>query len=205
MSEFVTIAHIVKTRGVKGEVAAEILTDFPQRFQDTERVRIETPAGSFQERLQSHRFHKRRVLLKFQGRETPDEVAELVWGDVQVPLEERVEGPPGHFYNADLVNCEVRRGGQSLGRVEDVLDLGGAGSNLIIRTDQGAEWQLPLVREYVLSVDLERGRIEADPPQGLLELAVRPGPGKRKQRRARRRQAASSAGKDSAGKDPDAS
>ena len=33
MEELIAIARIVKTRGIKGEVVAELLTDFPERFE----------------------------------------------------------------------------------------------------------------------------------------------------------------------------
>lgn len=186
MSEFVTIAHIVKARGVRGEVAAEILTDFPDRFQETQRVRVKSPSGEFQERLQSHRFHQGRVLLKFEGRESPQEVEELIWGDVQVPLQERVAAPQGHYYHDELIGCRVEDRGRLLGQVKDVVEIGGGQSNLVVGNERGGEWQLPLVSEFVVEIDLERRLIEAHPPDGLLELAVEQGPGKRKRRRARR-------------------
>ncbi|HSR68053.1 MAG TPA: ribosome maturation factor RimM [Acidobacteriota bacterium] len=186
MSGFVTIAHIVKARGVRGEVAAEILTDFPDRFQKTADVRVKSPSGEFQERLQWHRFHQGRVLLKFEGRESPQEVEELIWGDVQVPLQERVAAPQGHYYNDELIGCRVENSGEPLGQVEDVLEIGGGQSNLVVRHERGGEWQLPLVSEFVVAIDVQRRLIEARPPRGLLELAVEPGPGKRKRRRARR-------------------
>ena len=72
MSAFVSIARIVKVRGLKGELAAELLTDFPERFEGLEQVRVEGSAGISQEVLESYRFHQGRVLLKFQGRDTPE-------------------------------------------------------------------------------------------------------------------------------------
>ena len=84
MTEFIAIALIVKARGIRGEVSAELLTDFPERFSSTNDVRVALPGAEYQEFIESARFHKGRVLLKFRGRERPEQVRELIGGEVQI-------------------------------------------------------------------------------------------------------------------------
>jgi 16S rRNA processing protein RimM len=49
MEELVAIAKLVKTRGIRGELVADILTDFPDRFEDLETVTAVLPDGSRRE------------------------------------------------------------------------------------------------------------------------------------------------------------
>ena len=69
MSEnFVTIAKISKTRGLRGEVVADILTDFPERFEILDKVFIVKPNGETLEAgLENFWFQKGRVILKFEN------------------------------------------------------------------------------------------------------------------------------------------
>ena len=67
----VVIARIVKARGIKGEVACDILTDFPERFQSLHPVTVSLPGnGRLRLTIQNNWFHKGRVILKFEGYDT---------------------------------------------------------------------------------------------------------------------------------------
>ena len=169
MSQFIAIALIVKARGIHGEVSAEILTDFPERFSSTTGVRVALPDVQYQEVIESARFHKGRVLLRFQGRERPEQVRELVGGEVQIPLEERMPLPEGAFYESDLLGLRVEQKGQNLGVVAELLRTGSEGVNLVIRDGDDGELMVPLARAFIRDVDLERGVIQVDLPPGLAQ------------------------------------
>ena len=177
MDEFVTIARITRPRGVRGEVTAQVLTDFPERFREISRVRLLCHEKAQWAQVESVRFHRSGVILKFLGLESRDEVSVLIGSQVQVPEEEAVELPPGVYYHFQLTGCEVAEGETSLGRVVEVLETGGS-SNLVVRTGDGADFMIPLARQFVRSVDLSGSRIQVELPEGLLELAL-PRPQKR--------------------------
>ena len=167
MSQFIAIALIVKARGIRGEVSAEILTDFPERFSSTTSVRVALPDVQYQEVIQSARFHKGRVLLKFRGRERPEQVRELIGGEVRIPLEERMPLPEGAFYESDLLGLRVEQKGRNLGVVAELFRTGAEGVNLVIRDRNHRELMIPLARAFVRDVDLDRGVIQVDLPPGL--------------------------------------
>ena len=118
--EFVAIAKIVRTRGIRGEVVAEILTEFPDRFRFLDRVHLSRLGFTGWEVLEHHWFQKNRVILRFKGRKTPHEVEALVGCEVQVPESERIELPDDTFFDSDLLGCQVIQGQDSLGLVVDV-------------------------------------------------------------------------------------
>lgn len=167
MSQFIAIALIVKVRGIRGEVSAELLTDFPERFSSTTGVRVALPGARYQEVIEAARFHKGRVLLKFRGRERPEQVRELIGGEVQIPLEERMPLPEGAFYESDLLGLRVEQKGQNLGVVAELFRTGSEGVNLVIRDGDDGEMMVPLARAFIRDVDLERGVIQVDLPPGL--------------------------------------
>lgn len=167
MSQFIAIALIVKARGIRGEVSAELLTDFPERFSSTTGVRVALPGARYQEVIEAARFHKGRVLLKFRGRERPEQVRELIGGEVQIPLEERMPLPEGAFYESDLLGLRVEQKGQNLGVVAELFRTGSEGVNLVIRYGDDGEMMVPLARAFIRDVDLERGVIQVDLPPGL--------------------------------------
>lgn len=77
--------------------------------------------------------------------------------------------PDDEYYHADLIGLQVLdTGGTRLGRVKSVLNHG-AGDLLEIEVPaSSATVLLPFTRAAVPTVDIDSGRIIADPPDGLL-------------------------------------
>src|SRR5829696_7209745 len=94
-SEGVIIARITRAWGIRGEAIADVLSDFPDRFRDVDAVTLRRGSVERAARLRGHRFHKGRVLLKFEGVDTMNDAEGLVGFDVVVPDSERVELPEG--------------------------------------------------------------------------------------------------------------
>lgn len=171
MSRFVTIARILKTRGIRGEVVAEILTDFPARFSTLSKVQLSQGQFTFQEQIEEHWFHKNRVILKFQGRDTPEAAKELIGSQVQVPEDQRVQLPLGTFFDSDLKGCNVYEKGSLVGIVNEVFKVGDETASLVIHTSSGLEVMLPVVKAFIQRVDIAQRRIDVLIPDGLLETA----------------------------------
>ena len=168
MDEFVTVARIVKTHAIRGEVKADLLTDFPDRFSRLRKVRISKSGKTTWEELVQCRLHHGRVIMKFLGRDCPEEVEDLIGGDVQIPASERVPLPEDSYYHSDLVGCEVLESGTVRGTVTGVLETGPAGANLVVIAPSGEEFMIPLVREFIIRIDIKEKSIEVKLPSGLL-------------------------------------
>ncbi len=167
-TEWVSVARITGTHGRRGEVAAELLTDFPERFQSGGEFWI-TGAGPPRHcELESHAFHKGRVLLKFRGVDSISQAEELRAGLVQVPRSRRHPLPPRSVYVADLIGCAVLEGERLLGTVTGWEETG-AVPLLQVRSSQG-EILIPFAEEICGLPDLERKEIRVRLPEGLAEL-----------------------------------
>ncbi|MCA1634798.1 MAG: ribosome maturation factor RimM [Acidobacteria bacterium] len=171
--ELIAVARTVKVRGLKGEVVADLLTDFPERFEGLEDLIAVAPAGSRRLlALERHWFQNGRVIFKFKGYDTPETARSLVGLELAVPESEAVELEEGEFYDWQLEGCRAETvGGVPLGTVREVLHTGGESPVLIIGDDKtGREHLVPFVESICVEVDVEGGLIRVDAPEGLIEL-----------------------------------
>ena len=165
--DFVTVARITKSRGIRGELLAEILTDFPERFSSLSRVRVWNVERTRWEILERHWFHKGRIVLKFKGRDFPEQATELIGTEVQVPKKDRVLLPKDSYYHSDLIGCQIVECERSLGMVTDVFEAGPSGSNLVVESREGGELMIPMVREFIREIDVGRKTIRVELLAGL--------------------------------------
>jgi 16S rRNA processing protein RimM len=161
---------VVKPQGRHGEVAAALLTDFPERFADRRRVFALEESGARRElRVEEFWPHKERLVLKFEGVNSIDDAETLVGCEIQIPREERAELAEGSAFVGDLVGCEVVAGGRAVGIVADVQFGAGEAPLLVVRSGN-KESLIPLAAAYVKSMDTAAKRIEMQLPEGMLEL-----------------------------------
>ncbi len=179
--EFVTIAKVIKTQGRIGELAAALLTDFPERFETRRRLFAlsEARAGKTQQvtrrelQLENHWFHKGQVVLKFKGVDSISQAEELIGCEIQVPLEERAALEKEEIFISDLTGCTVFDSGREIGKISDVQFGSGEAPLLVIQgtvIQKTRELLVPFAAEYVVKLDAEGRRLEMKLPEGMLEL-----------------------------------
>ena len=167
----ITVARATKTRGLKGELVADLLTDFPNRFETVSRVFGIGPRGERQElELEAYWFQNDRVVLKFVGCDNIESAQALVGLSFALPEEERVELPNDEFYDWELEECAVEtKDGTSVGKVSKILRTGGV-ELLVVEVEAQREQLIPMAESIVVSIDITSKRILIDPPEGLLDL-----------------------------------
>lgn len=176
----VTLARILRPHGRRGEVAAEILTDFPDRLAKLTSVELAGGKQPRQVAVRSCWLSKSRggqAIFHFDGCDSIADAKLLVGLEVQVPISERVALPTGTYYVTDLVGCSVFDAStdRKLGVVREVEFTGGSVSgtpNLAVTTPSG-ELLIPLAAEICTHIDTPSRRIDVSLPPGLLELNAR--------------------------------
>ncbi|HVF57994.1 MAG TPA: ribosome maturation factor RimM [Pyrinomonadaceae bacterium] len=170
--ELVAVARAAKTRGVRGEIAADLLTDFPERFEWLEELVGVSPTGERKVlKLERQWLHGGRVILKFEGYDTPEAAQALVGFEFAVPEDEAVELEEDEFYDWQLVGCRAETVDHvGIGTVREVLHTAAA-PVLVIRDERERENLVPLVESICVEIDVERKLIRVDAPEGLLETA----------------------------------
>lgn len=169
--EFVVIARVVRPQGRRGEVLADILTDFPEKF--AERRRLWLAKGDSAEvreySLDDHWLHKGRVVLKFAGIDSISDAELLAGSLVKIPVNERAALDSNALYVSDLVGSTVVNSKLEIGVIEEVQQSGGNAPMLIVRGDK-QEYEIPFAQDYVVRFDAEKKILEMKLPQGLLEV-----------------------------------
>lgn len=165
---------MVKTQGRQGEVAADLSTDFPERFADRKQLYALAADGSRRDlELESHWGHKGRVVLKFRGVDSISDAERLVGCEIQIPRAARAELEPGSAYVGDLVGCVVTAVDagreRDIGEIADVQFGTGEAPLLVIRSGK-QERLVPFAAEFLESVDLEHKRVAMKLPEGMLEV-----------------------------------
>ena len=175
-----TLARVLRPWGRRGEVAAEILTDFPERLRALRRVWLAGGRiGSSREAMVvSCRLHNGQAVFHFDGVSSIDDAEKLRGLEIQVPFSERVSLPSGRYYISDLIGCEVWEEGAAaaLGVVRQVQPLAESGATaaqawvLAVDMAQAGELLIPLATEICIAIDIAARRIVVRLPAGLLEL-----------------------------------
>jgi len=187
---WVWLALIKRTQGRKGEVFAEILTDFPEKFAERRRLwllrgaktavsDVSITAGGDENprevELVHHWLHKGGVVLHFAGVDSISSAEELAGMIVAIPQEERAKLDADEVYIGDLIGCVlVDVAGVepvTVGEIEDVDRSAGPVAILVVHGESSTdEILIPFAKDYLRLVDVEAKRVEMELPEGLVNL-----------------------------------
>lgn len=179
--EWVLVARLIRPHGRRGEIVAEILTDFPERFHDRSRLFLVPPervgTGVREVRLENFWFLRSRIVVKLQGIDSINDAESLRGFGVAIPAAERVALHDDSVYIGDLIGCTVidlNRAGAVVGEIAD-LERGSSSTDLLVVRLPGArkgqaEALIPFVRDYLVRIALPERRVEMRLPEGLLEI-----------------------------------
>src|ERR1039458_845547 len=100
--DWVWLAQIRHTQGRKGEVFADILTDFPEKFSDRKRLWLlsdaSISASPREVELVAQRQHKGGIVLHFAGIDSISDVETLNGLIVAIPRAQRASLDEGEVY-----------------------------------------------------------------------------------------------------------
>jgi len=171
--DWVIVAKIVRPRGLRGEVIADLLTDFPERFAERKRLFLLAPKQHPRPiELERHWLHQGRVVLKFSGVESMNDAETLRGLEVAIPQAERAPLKDGAAYIDDLIGCILfdSRSGTEIGEISEVDRESTATPLLVVKTLLKQEVLVPFVKAFKPQIDLDARRISMELPEGLLEL-----------------------------------
>jgi 16S rRNA processing protein RimM len=187
-NDFITLARIVKTQGRRGEVAAEVHSDVPDRFApgmklfalgDSEMRREDVRRELEIEDLWPH---KGLLVVKFSGIDSISDAEKLVGAELQVPRGQRSQLEAGWTYGSDLVGCKLLDHAREIGCIADVQFGAGEAPLLVVTPAElpgqecprhvGAEknFEIPFAEAYLESVDLRRREVRMNLPEGMLQI-----------------------------------
>jgi 16S rRNA processing protein RimM len=174
--QWVWLARIRRPQGRKGEVFADILTDFPEKFAERRRLWLfkeNARAAAREVTLANHWPHKGGIVLHFSGVDSISAAEQLAGLIVAIPRAERAALADDEAYIGDLIGCTLvdvaSANAVLIGEIEGVDRTAGPVPLLIVRGAHG-EILIPFAKNYLRKIDLEGRRVEMALPDGLVDL-----------------------------------
>ena len=162
-SQFIAVGRVVAPWGARGEIKAEVLTDFPERFSPKQTLYVNQGKLT----IEKCRWHRGRVILKLSGINSMEDAEKLRGLFLEIPQSQLHPLPESEYYQFQLVGLEVwTREGEFIGHVARILPTG-SNDVFVVPTEDG-ELLIPAIEDIVKSVDLEAGRIDIKLIEGLL-------------------------------------
>ncbi|HZD75677.1 MAG TPA: ribosome maturation factor RimM [Acidobacteriaceae bacterium] len=174
--DFVLLARLIRSQGRHGEMIAEILTDFPERFSERSRVLLLPPdqkAAPREAEIERYWLHKGRIVLKLAGVDSISDAMAMSGWHVAIPREQRAPLTEDTVYVADVIGCHVideADGAVDLGPVLAVeRGEGGAPDLLVLHTDD-EELLIPFAKAFIVQVNLPAQVLRMRLPAGLTTI-----------------------------------
>jgi len=166
MKAWLQLGYISRVFGTHGEVVAKTFHPQSQSLQFARRLKLCLKTG--EERILTLRERKPlnegwRLLLE--GISTPEEARPLTGSRVWIAREDLEAPEEGEFFLEDWIGLKARlESGEVLGHVSSLLPMGEV-PNIVIHNEEGKEWMVPWVAEYVLKLSMEEGYVVVRPPE----------------------------------------
>ncbi len=164
MERVVAVGRLIRPRGNRGELIAEIYSQQPGRAEKLKQVLLERNGSQESFVVEEVWYHDGKPIFKFAGIDSIDDAAEWAGADMLVPESERARPEPGEYSHADLIGCEVI----GVGIVIGIEEYGGP--PLLKVEAKGREVLIPFANAICREIDIESKKIRVELPEGLLEL-----------------------------------
>jgi 16S rRNA processing protein RimM len=173
---FVLLARLIRTQGRHGELIAEILTDFPERFSERTQVWLLPPdakAAPREVEIERHWPHKGRIVLKFAAIDSISDATVLSGWHVAITREQRAPLAEDAIYIADLIGCHVideAAGALDLGPVLGVERGSGGAPDLLVIQHGRDELLIPFAKALIVEINLAAQVLRMQLPAGLTAI-----------------------------------
>lgn len=170
MNDLIKVGAIATTHGIKGEVKVFPTTDDPKRFLELKEVILDTGKEKKIFAIEHVKFFKNMVILKFKGIDNINDVEQYRQRELFITKEHAVPLGENEYFISDLMGLMVHTDeGEVLGSIEDVLQTA-ANDIYVVGREGEADILIPAIKECILDVDVEKGRMDVHLLPGLRDI-----------------------------------
>ena len=163
------VGVISSTHGVRGEVKVFPTTDDVKRFKRLKEVILDTGREELTLEIEGVKFFKQFVILKFKGYDNINDIEKYKGKSLLVTRANAVRLRKDEYFIADLQGLTViDEEDKEIGVLRDVMETGANDVYIIDMTD-GREVLVPAIKECILQVDVEAGKMQIHLMDGLLD------------------------------------
>ena len=159
MEQLLQVGVISSTHGIRGEVKVFPTTDDPDRFRKLKQVILD---------IEGVKFFKQFVILKFKGIDNINDIEKYKGKSLYVTREHAVKLKKDEYFIADLIDMQVElEDGTAFGVLTEVMQTG-AKDVYCLRTEEHGEVLIPAIKDCILDVDVEAGKMKIHLLDGLI-------------------------------------
>ena len=161
------VGRVLKPQGIKGEVKVEVITSFPEHFNNLNGLYIKKNEYELLE-VESRRFSKHFVLIKFKNIETRNDAESLRNEYLYIPEEELYSLGKDEFYNHQLIGLKVFSEEEDI--IGEIVEVESYPENdvLIVKDSNKQEHLIPVVKDIIREIDVESQKVIIHVIEGLL-------------------------------------
>lgn len=168
MEKLLQVGIISSTHGVRGEVKVFPTTDDVKRFKKLKNVILDTGREQLPLEVESVKFFKQFAILKFKGYDNINDIEKYKGKSLLVNRENAVKLRKDEYFIADMIGLVVfTEDGKEFGVMKDVLETG-ANDVYIIDSKEHGEVLIPAIKQCILDVDIEAGKMVVHLLEGLV-------------------------------------
>ena len=171
MDDLLRVGVITSTHGIRGEVKVFPTTDDVARYKKLKKVKLDTGKEYLDLEIQGVKFFKQFVIVKFKGIDNINDIEKYKNCELYVTRDNAVKLAPNENFICDLVGCSVivDIDRSVLGIIKDVL-ITGANDVYVVEDNNKNEILLPVTKECVLDVDIQKKEVLVHLLPGLLDI-----------------------------------
>ncbi|SES72582.1 16S rRNA processing protein RimM [Pseudobutyrivibrio sp. C4] len=172
MEDLYQVGSITQTHGIRGEVKVFPLTDDISRFKNMKNLLLDAgKEGYISLEVENARPQKNLVILKFKGIDNINDIEKYKGHGLYVTKDNRVDLKEDEYFIADLIGCDVYLDSDKDNRFGTISDVMETGANDVyeITLESGKTVLVPAIKDCILDVDIEGGRMEIHLMEGLID------------------------------------
>lgn len=171
---WVEVGQVARPHSLHGVLVVGLYGDDPENLIRCSRILLRGGPGSLEFEVVSaspagsHRSGRARIRLKLAGIESREQAELWVGARVSIPQGSLRALPDGEYYWRDILGLRcLTLGGEEVGKIEEIWPT--AGSDVLVVRSASRTLLVPALRQVLVRVELDRGEVWIDPPEGLLE------------------------------------
>lgn len=169
MEDMLRVGVITSAHGVHGEANVFPTTDEPDRFKKLKDIYIDTGREKLPQKIESVKFFKNMVILKFEAINDRDTIEKYRSRDLLIDRKDALPLAEGEHYICDLIGFDVVSDeGETVGVLKDILQTG-ANDVYSVTSPEGKERLIPSIKDCILNIDMERRLITVHVLKGLFD------------------------------------
>ena len=153
----ITVAEIVTTHGINGNLKVKNLSDNEKRFEKGEKLLIDNEELT----VESSFDQKGLKVIKFEEYNNINDVLKFIGKDITIEDKDLGKLHEDEYYVFQLEGLDVYDNGQKVGTIKEVITGVYPNDVYVIKTDKD-EVYFPALNATVKKVDLENGFIEIE-------------------------------------------